>query len=141
MLNPKETLQKIAEALNIVAKDETAAVEPVAEVPTPEPAVEPVAEVPAVEPVVPEAPEPEVVPEVVAEPVVSDREAELAKQVEDLKGILAEAMKQPEAPAAEPAEPKGLTHSPEAVVKQGSGRGVGNKGGTIQERVFKYINN
>tara|TARA_R100000541_G_C1881270_1_gene82328 strand:+ start:234 stop:752 length:519 start_codon:yes stop_codon:yes gene_type:complete len=74
----------------------------------------------------------------------NSRVNELEKQLADLKEILKNAMAQPEANEApeviEP-EPKGLTHSPETVVSKKAASGVGKKGSSIQERVFKYINN
>ena len=72
----------------------------------------------------------------------SERVEALEKQLEDLKSILADAMKQPEPTEVEvpQEEPKGLTHSPEKEVKK-TANGVGKKGTSIQERVFKYINN
>jgi hypothetical protein len=147
MLNAKETLQKIAEALNIAAQpQETTEVQP-----TPQPeAVEPKKELI-------EEPTPEVVEEVKAE-VVEEPKAEpkeevkeepkdnrveaLESQLADLKKILADAMKveEVETPVVPEPEPKGLTHSPEKEVKT-TAKGVGRKGTTIQERVFKYINN
>jgi hypothetical protein len=151
MLNAKDTLQKIAEALNIAAQpQETTEVQP-----TPQPeAVEPTKELI-------EEPTPEVVEEVkteaVEEPkaepqieteaepkeeVKDDRVEALESQLADLKKILADAMRveEVETPVVPEPEPKGLTHSPEKEVKT-TAKGVGRKGTTIQERVFKYINN
>jgi hypothetical protein len=151
MLNAKDTLQKIAEALNIAAQpQETTEVQP-----TPQPeAVEPTKEL--IEEPTPEVVE-EVKTEVVEEPkaepqieteaepkeeVKDDRVEALESQLADLKKILADAMKveEVEAPVVPEPEPKGLTHSPEKEVKT-TAKGVGRKGTTIQERVFKYINN
>ena len=151
MLNAKDTLQRIAEALNIAAEpQQTTEVQP-----TPQPeAVEPTKELI-------EEPTPEVVEEVKAEVVeepkaepqieteaepkeeVKDNRVEaLESQLADLKKILADAMKveEVETPVVPEPEPKGLTHSPEKEVKT-TAKGVGRKGATIQERVFKYINN
>ena len=50
-------------------------------------------------------------------------------------------MTQPDVPEVEAPEPKGLTHSPEAPVAKKAASGVGRKGGSIQERVNRYINN
>ena len=148
MLSAKDTLKKIADALNIATETPAAEVVAVPEVtaepvaPTPEPEVaeivEPAAE-PVVEPVA-ETPAAEVVPEEVKE---DPRVEALEQQLKDLKGILADAMKvdEPIAPELPQAEPQGLTHSPEAVVKSESASGIGKKGQSIQERVFKYINN
>tara|TARA_R110002167_G_scaffold239377_1_gene444501 strand:- start:123 stop:641 length:519 start_codon:yes stop_codon:yes gene_type:complete len=74
----------------------------------------------------------------------NSRVDELEKQLADLKEILKNAMTQPEvieAPIVEAPEPKGLTHSPEAPVAKKAASGVGRKGGSIQERVNRYINN
>ena len=151
MLNAKDTLQKIAEALNIAAQpQETTEVQP-----TPQPeAVEPTKEL--IEEPTPEVVE-EVKTEVVEEPkaepqieteaepkeeVKDNRVEALESQLADLKKILAEAMKveEVETPVVPEPEPQGLTHSPEKEVKT-TAKGVGRKGTTIQERVFKYINN
>lgn len=151
MLNAKDTLQRIAEALNIAAEpQQTTEVQP-----TPQPeAVEPTKEL--IEEPTPEVVE-EVKTEVVEEPkaepqevtevepkeeVKDDRVEALESQLADLKKILADAMKveEVETPVVPEPEPKGLTHSPEKEVKT-TAKGVGRKGATIQERVFKYINN
>ena len=151
MLNAKDTLQKIAEALNIAAQpQQTTEVQP-----TPQPeAVEPTKEL--IEEPTPEVVE-EVKTEVVEEPkaepqieteaepkeeVKDDRVEALESQLADLKKILADAMRveEVETPVVPEPEPKGLTHSPEKEVKT-TAKGVGRKGTTIQERVFKYINN
>ena len=154
-MNAKDTLKAIAEALNIVsgdAKEVTPEVAPeVVKVATDE--TTEVAEV-APEVVKDEAPEvaevaevaPEVTPEAVeaAPEVDNSRVNELEKQLSDLKEILKNAMTQPEvieAPIVEAPEPKGLTHSPEAPVAKKAASGVGRKGGSIQERVNRYINN
>jgi hypothetical protein len=151
MLNAKDTLQKIAEALNIAAQpQQTTEVQP-----TPQPeAVEPTKELteePTLEVVedvkaeVVEEPKVEPQVETEAEPkeeVKDDRVEALESQLADLKKILADAMKveEVETPVVPEPEPKGLTHSPEKEVKT-TAKGVGRKGTTIQERVFKYINN
>jgi ABC-type transporter Mla subunit MlaD len=72
------------------------------------------------------------------------RVADLEKQLSDLKEILKNAMAEPkveDTPEIPEEEPKGLTHSPEKKVSKKPGNGVGKKGTSIQERVFKYINN
>jgi fused signal recognition particle receptor len=150
MLNAKDTLQKIAEALNIAAQpQETTEVQPTpqpeAVEPTKELIEEPIAEV--VEEVKTEVEEPKAEPkeEPKAEPkeeVKDDRVEALESQLADLKKILADAMKveEVETPVVPEPETKALTHSPEAEVKT-TAKGVGRKGTTIQERVFKYINN
>lgn len=153
-MNAKETLQKIAEALNIVdAQPAVEAVEqPVAEKqpveqPVEEKSVveesvaekqaveEPVAEKPVVE-----APVVEEQPELAAE----NSEVELLKkQLEDMKEILKNALAQPDEPVVPEIpkkEPEGLTHSPEAQVRQ-KAKGIGKKGDDIMSRVFKYMNN
>jgi fused signal recognition particle receptor len=150
MLNAKDTLQKIAEALNIAAQpQETTEVQPTpqpeAVEPTKELIEEPIAEV--VEEVKTEVEEPKAEPQIEteAEPkeeVKDDRVEALESQLADLKKILADAMKveEVETPVVPEPETKALTHSPEAEVKT-TAKGVGRKGTTIQERVFKYINN
>ena len=154
-MNAKDTLKAIAEALNIVsgdAKEVTPEVAPEAVKVATDETTE-VAEV-APEVVKDEAPEvaevaevaPEVTPEAVeaAPEVDNSRVNELEKQLSDLKEILKNAMTQPEvieAPIVEAPEPKGLTHSPEAPVAKKAASGVGRKGGSIQERVNRYINN
>ena len=150
MLNAKDTLQKIAEALNIAAQpQETTEVQPTpqpeAVEPTKELIEEPTAEV--VEEVKTEVEEPKAEPQIEteAEPkeeVKDDRVQALESQLADLKKILADAMKveEVETPVVPEPETKALTHSPEAEVKT-TAKGVGKKGTTIQERVFKYINN
>jgi fused signal recognition particle receptor len=150
MLNAKDTLQKIAEALNIAAQpQETTEVQPTpqpeAVEPTKELTEEPIAEV--VEEVKAEVEEPKAEPQIEteAEPkedVKDDRVQALESQLADLKKILADAMKveEVETPVVPEPETKALTHSPEAEVKT-TAKGVGRKGTTIQERVFKYINN
>tara|TARA_B110001450_G_C17632847_1_gene485962 strand:- start:407 stop:895 length:489 start_codon:yes stop_codon:yes gene_type:complete len=161
-MNAKDTLKAIAEALNIVSGDakevtpevtnETTEVAEVATNETTEVAevasevVE--AETTEVAPEVAEVVEvaPEVTPEAVevAPEVDNSRVNELEKQLADLKEILKNAMAQPEvieAPIVEAQEPRGLTHSPEAPVANKAASGVGRKGGSIQERVNRYINN
>ena len=156
-MNAKETLQKIAEALNIVSSEkEIEQVEqPVSEQPAEEIAQEeqvestqeeqPVTEV-TEEPAEKVAEEPAAEEPKEEEPKVDPRVEELERQLADLKEILKNAMAQPveeekelpEPPKQE--EPKGLTHSPEKQVKT-KAKGVGNKGGDIMSRVFKYMNN
>lgn len=158
MLNAKDTLKKIADALNIAAEPteqptpQPEAVEPTKEL-IEEPTAEVVEEVKEVVEEVKEETEVEPQKETEAEPKEepkeepaqepkSERVEALEKQLEDLKSILADAMKQPEPAEVEvpQEEPKGLTHSPEKEVKK-TANGVGKKGTSIQERVFKYINN
>ena len=155
-MNAKETLQKIAEALNIVTaspqvepvKEEQTAVEaPVTEMEvesiteelvTEEAKAEPVAEVSEQE----ETDEPTEEP--VAEERQDDRVLDLERQLADLREILKNAMSEPvaeELPVAPAAEPKGLTHSPEKTVSTKKGSGIGKKGESIQDRVFRYMNN
>lgn len=152
MKDPKEVLRKIAEALNIAAPatTENEAPEAVAapEVVTPEPEAVAAPE-PVVTPEVAAEPVAEVVPEPVA-PVISEREAELEasvvkmkedfeKQIAELKGILQAAV-EPEAPEAPEVPVAPLVHNPEAPLKS-KAKGIGKKGTSIQERVYKYINN
>lgn len=140
-MNAKETLKKIAEALNIV--DEQPAVEENVEQPVveeqPVEQPEPVADQPvAEEPVVEEQPEAQ------PEPVAENNEVELLKkQLDDMKEILKNALAQPDEPVVPEIptkEPEGLTHSPEAQVRQ-KAKGIGRKGDDIMSRVFKYMNN
>ena len=154
MLNAKDTLRKIADALNIAAEPtEQPTPQPEAVEPTKELIEEPTAEVVEEVKEVTEEPkaesqevtevEPkEEVQEAPAQEPKNERVEALEKQLEDLKSILADAMKQPEPTEVEvpKEEPKGLTHSPEKQVKK-TANGVGKKGASIQERVFKYINN
>ena len=158
-MNAKDTLKAIAEALNIVsgdakevtpevapeavkvATDETTEVAEVAPEVVGDETTEVATEVAEVAEVAPE-----VTPEAVeaAPEVDNSRVNELEKQLSDLKEILKNAMTQPEvieAPIVEAPEPKGLTHSPEAPVAKKAASGVGRKGGSIQERVNRYINN
>ncbi len=158
-MNAKETLKKIADALNIAAEPtEKPTPQPEPVEPTKELIEEPTAEVveeatevkeevteePKAEPqeTTEAEPETEVQPEEAKEEPKDERVEALEKQLEDLKRILADAMKQPEPVEVEvpKEEPKGLTHSPEKQVKKVA-NGVGKKGTSIQERVFKYINN
>lgn len=145
-MNAKETLKKIAEALNIVGESEIEKVEDSVEkveapVETVEAPVE--AELETVEEVK------EAVSGVVNTTENSIKEAqdkrviELEGQLNDLKQLLKDSMAQPEVPEipeVQKKSPKGLTHSPEKEVKK-TASGIGKKGETIQSRVFKYINN
>lgn len=148
MLNAKDTLKKIADALNIAAEPTP---QPESVEPTKELIEEPTAEVVEEVKEVTEEPKAEPQEETEAEPKEevqeepkeepkNERVEALEKQLEDLKGILANAMKQEEPVEVPTEEPKGLTHSPEKEVKK-TANGVGKKGASIQERVFKYINN
>ena len=159
IMNAKDTLKKIAEALNIVSEEKPVeeTVEQVAE-PVQETAqedaqeeqvesaqeeqpVEQTAEEPAEEPAAEEPAQEEQKQE---EPKADPRVEELERQLADLKEILKNAMAQPEEKEIpeppKPAEPKGLTHSPEKPVRTRA-KGVGNKGEDIMSRVFKYMNN
>ena len=148
-MNAKETLQKIAEALNIAATPEatpevTPEVKteetPEAVIETPEAVEETVVETPKEEPSaeVVETPKEEIKEEPKEDPKVAALEA----KVSELKEILANALREPEVtpPTPEAVEPEGLKHNPE-VKPNKAANGIGKKGGSIQERVFKYINN
>ena len=145
-MNAKETLKKIAEALNIV--DEQPAVEENVEQPVveeqPVEQPEPVADQPVAEEPVAEEPVAEEQPEAQPEPVAENNEVELLKkQLDDMKEILKNALAQPDEPVVPEIptkEPEGLTHSPEAQVRQ-KAKGIGRKGDDIMSRVFKYMNN
>ena len=168
-MNAKDTLKKIADALNItsstpeeqVAAPIVEAAEPV-EAPVVEapvvnekaeesvevadtkaedvPAVEPVAEAPVVNE--DEKLETEVVEDVSENKVDDARVQDLEKQLADLKQILENAMSEPKE-EKQPEQPKaeeGLTHSPEKTVAK-KAAGIGRKGDDVMSRVFKYINN
>ena len=168
-MNAKDTLKKIADALNITSttpeKQEAApivdAVEPV-EAPVVEapvvnekaeesvevadteaediPAVEPVAEAPVVNE--DEKLEKEVVEDISENKVDDARVKELESQLNDLKKILENALSEPkEEIKPEPVKAdEGLTHSPEKKVAK-KAAGIGKKGDDVMSRVFKYINN
>lgn len=161
MLNAKETLKKIADALNVVSNDEPKTEEVVE---TPEvveaqdtaEVTEEVVETPEATEVTAEVKE-EVVEEKSEEPkeepkaeekeeVKADdsRVKELEAQIESLKDIIAKSLEQEEVkqevPEVPTEEPKGLTHSPEKPVRK-KANGIGSKGGDIKSRVWKYINN
>lgn len=161
MLNAKETLKKIADALNVVSNDEQKTEEVVE---TPEvveaqdatEVTEEVVETPEATEVTAEVKE-EVVEEKSEEPkeepkaeekeeVKADdsRVKELEAQIESLKDIIAKSLEQEEVkqevPEVPTEEPKGLTHSPEKPVRT-KANGIGSKGGDIKSRVWKYINN
>lgn len=164
-MNAKETLQKIAEALNIASSEpKEVSVEETKVEATPEVETEVSNEVEnevknetPVEEVKETAEAVEVKEEAAEEPTIkeeasdklevskdSERVAEMQKQIEDLKAILQNALSQPaeekvEAPQVKE-EPKGLTHSPEKPV-QTKANGIGQKGNSIKDRVFKYISN
>lgn len=161
MLNAKETLKKIADALNVVSNDEQKTEEVVE---TPEvveaqdatEVTEEVVETPEATEVTAEVKE-EAVEEKSEEPkeepkaeekeeVKADdsRVKELEAQIESLKDIIAKSLEQEEVkqevPEVPTEEPKGLTHSPEKPVRT-KANGIGSKGGDIKSRVWKYINN
>ena len=160
MLNAKETLKKIADALNVAVEEPkvaetveitetteevkeqevTEATEVVAETETTEEPNEEVKEP------IQEAKQVEVKEDVKEEfEPQNDRLRELEAQIESLKDILAnsfvkESESKNEAPEIPAEEPKGLTHSPEKTVAP-KANGIGKKGGDIKSRVWKYINN
>lgn len=146
-MNAKETLQKIAEALNIVSEQKQVE-QPEIETPIVEtkPEVE-IVEV-QIEPLVLE-PTPEIESQIepqidlpVKEEKTDFRYEELEKQLQDLKQILSNALAQPppELPEIPAKQPKGLTHSPETPVKKTATK-IGQQGDSIMNRVFKYMNN
>ena len=158
-MNAKETLKKLAEVLGVTSEEAKApevekveTVEEVAEVKTEEAVeetVEPTEEVKeeVAEEAAPEVAEPvEEVQETeeVNEPDPRDaRVAEMEQQINSLKELLRNVLEndgKDEVPEVPKQEPKGLTHSPEKTV-QPKAKGVGNKGESIQSRVWKYINN
>lgn len=159
-MNAKDTLKKIAEALNIVSEEKPVqeTVEQVAEENAEAP-VQEEAKLEQVESEQEEQPAEETAEETAEEPAAEEpaqeepkqeepksdpRVEELERQLADLKEILKNAMAQPEEKEIpeppKPAEPKGLTHSPEKPVRT-KAKGVGNKGEDIMSRVFKYMNN
>lgn len=157
MLNAKETLKRLADALNITseanqgAKEEivaeaTETTTEVVESETKE-ETETTEETPQVaeevkEESVEEPQQEEVQAEVKEEPKVDDtRVQELEEKVKQLTEILKNAMAEPQEvkPPEVPEDSKGLTHSPEAPVRA-QGTKIGNKGGDVMSRVFKYIN-
>jgi len=137
MLNAKETLKKIADALNVVSNDEPKTEEVVE---TPE-ATEGTTEVKEEVEEPKEEPKAEEKEEI---KVDDSRVKELEAQIESLKDIISKSLEQEEvkqeAPEVPTEEPKGLTHSPEKPVRK-KANGIGSKGGDIKSRVFKYINN
>lgn len=161
MLNAKETLKKIADALNVVSNDEPKTEEVVE---TPEvveaqdatEVTEEVVETPEATEVTAEVKEEAVEEkseEPKEEPKAEDKEEvkaddsrvkELEAQIESLKDIIAKSLEQEEVkqevPEVPTEEPKGLTHSPEKPVRT-KANGIGSKGGDIKSRVWKYINN
>jgi len=162
-MNAKDTLRKIAEALNIATespKEETITAEKVAvseviETTTPEDVKEDaptdVAESKVEESteIIADAKEetlePEAVSEDVIEPKDDPRVAEMQNQIEELKAILKNALTQEPEEVVEnipevKEDDKGLTHSPEKSVSSKAG-GIGKKGESIQSRVYKYMNN
>ena len=156
-MNAKETLKKLAEALGVASEQPEEAtpeapvekVEAAPEETTPEEAVsEPEAEA------APEAVEAEEAPikegetseeaESPEAPEAKQDDAEvkaLKDEIESLKKILKAAIEEESKEVEIPKqETKPLTHSPEKKL-QSKASGIGNKGGSIQERVYKYINN
>ena len=137
-MNAKDTLKKIAEALNIVSDDAKEVVSDAID--STQEVIEDVAE--AVLDTVEDAGEAiQDAAEAISPTPQDERVGELEKQLADLKEILKNAMTQEEAPEVEAPEPKGLTHSPEKQVAKKAASGVGRKGNSIQERVNRYINN
>lgn len=154
-MNAKETLEKIAEALGVTAKNESteAPVEETTEAVSEEPQVEEVVETEA--PVTTEESVEEKVEEPVEEvaeeaPVKSEREQALEDQINALKELLAnvidtdqskeeeKAVEAPVAPVQPVNETKPLTHSPEAETTTKYTK-IGNKGGSIMANVYKYM--
>lgn len=155
MLNAKETLKKLADALSITS-EETAKEEETVETTKEEVISEPVEETVETENEATEAPkeeetveeteekaeEPkeEVAPEA-EEPKDDKRVQELEDKVKELTEILKNALSEPEAPKVPdvPEDTKGLTHSPEAHVNKKHTK-LGDKGDNVMSRVYKYIN-
>lgn len=141
VLNPKKEVETVVEAET--AQEET--VEAVAEVT--EPVLEPETEAKAED--VPEAveePKEEAAePEVQAVEEADDKDVrikELERQIEGLTDMF-KSFQQPEeeaVPDLPVEEPKGLTHSPEAEVASKRVK-IAGKGKSIQESVYRYMNN
>ena len=149
MLNAKETLKKLADALSITSEEtaevkEETSVEAVEsetkeEVETSE---EPKEEVVEAIQEVKEEPKEEVQAEEEKETEVADtRVQELEDKVKQLTEILKNALSEPEAPVVPevPEDSKGLTHSPESIIHKQHTK-LGGKGDNVMSRVYKYIN-
>jgi len=157
-MNAKETIKKIADALNITSEE---AVQEVKEVETPveaveeakaEDTVEATEETKTTEEVVEVAEEvkaeendsKEVVEPVKEEATPANAELEAMKaQIEELKSLLRTAVKEDSKTkeevidvAEEPVQP--LTHSPEANVPSNTKK-IGGHGGDVLSRVYKYM--
>lgn len=151
-MNAKETLRKLAEALNIVSEaPEQVAEAPIVEIEKevveeaipveveatdPKEAIEEntVANASELEEVSPEA---ETETEVLEDPRVKELEA----QLQALKDILKQTIETPTIESvAVPIDDKGLTHSVEKPISSNHKK-IGNKGNDTMSRVFKYINN
>ena len=156
-MNAKETIKKIADALNISdasqeaapVADETKETAPVEETKV-EATEEKVEETKVEEPKAEETVEtPEVKEEVkeevkaeepkAEEPKTDPKVAELENQLAEMQKLLDAAIKQDKAVEEAPEAPvQPLTHSPETKAANEPKR-MGGHGGTIMDRVFKYI--
>lgn len=149
-MNAKETLKKLAEALGVVSENEnvTESIETTQEEVQSTPEVENVEE--TVNEVIEEPKEEASVTETeeVNEPVQAEETVKedtevnaLKEEIENLKKILKAAIEEESKPEVViPTEQtKPLTHSPEKKMAP-KAQGIGQKGASIQERVYKYIN-
>jgi len=160
-MNAKETLEKIANALNIAKgeekKEETAKVEETVEATEVVEAVETKAEDTVVEAVEEKTEEVEETKEVKAteevkeevsaevkeEPVIEEtkedpRVAKMQEQIDELQKMLEQAVKEDSEEAAPEVEVKPLTHSPESKPDT-SHKKIGGHGGDVMSRVYKYL--
>ena len=150
-MNAKETIQKIADALNITKDDAKEVTPEVTETPTEAPATvetpeaAPVAEEVKEEKVAEEAPETvvETVDEVTEAPSAERVELDAMKaQIDELKNLLKAAVREDSKEEAkievEEAPVAPLTHSPETT-SEVSHKKIGGHGGDVLSRVYKYM--
>ena len=153
-MNAKETIQKIADALNITKDDAKEVTPEVTETPTEAPATVETPEAPEAAPVAEEVKEEKVAeeaPETVVETVDEVTEAPSAERVEldamkaqidELKNLLKAAVREDSKEEAkievEEAPVAPLTHSPETT-SEVSHKKIGGHGGDVLSRVYKYM--
>jgi len=153
-MNAKETIQKIADALNITKDDAKEVTPEVTETPTEAPATVETPEAPEAAPVAEEVKEEKVAeeaPEAVVETVDEVAEAPSAERVEldamkaqidELKNLLKAAVREDSKEEAkievEEAPVAPLTHSPETT-SEVSHKKIGGHGGDVLSRVYKYM--
>ena len=153
-MNAKETIQKIADALNITKEDAKEVTPEVTETPAEAPAIVETPEAPEAAPVAEEVKEEKVAeeaPEAVVETVDEVAEAPSAERVEldamkaqidELKNLLKAAVREDSKEEAkievEEAPVAPLTHSPENT-SEVSHKKIGGHGGDVLSRVYKYM--